>query len=91
MLKKIRADPENFIYEEGGWRAFFDDSDAEEGAEDEDDDSVFDSEEGVEEEDEEDEDSEFDESELYDEDEELGDPEDEEDDGEEGAINRRGV
>ena len=26
LLKKIRADPENFIYEEKGWKAFFTDT-----------------------------------------------------------------
>jgi len=80
LLKKIRQDPENFIYEEGGWRAFFDDSEGEENESDAEDDSEFNSEE----EEENEEESEFDESELYDEDEELEDLEEEEDDFEEG-------
>ena len=44
LLKRIRADPEGFIYEEGGWRSFADDGDeVQEDDDSEQDDSVFDS------------------------------------------------
>ena len=74
LLKKIRSDPEAFMREENGWRAFFSDSDhpneAEElGSEESD---FQEGEEGeVEGEAEGDDDDDFDEDDEYDEDDEL--------------------
>lgn len=64
LLKKIREDPNSFIYKEGGWRAFFEDSDEVSEESESDADSEF-KEEDEKEESEED-DSEYDEEELND-------------------------
>lgn len=88
LLKKIRTDPENFIREEKGWKAFFSDTEEEEQeeAEGESSDSEFKSEEEEEEEEEDDEeDGDDDEDDDdFDEDEELDDLVDDE-----GELTRR--
>jgi len=88
VLKKIRQDPEKFIYEEGGWGAFFDDMDEGDQESLDSDDSEFASD--VEDDEEDEDDSEFDEDDLVDEDEELDDleDEDEDDDLDEGKLIR---
>ena len=53
LLKKIRGDPEKFLYEEKGWKAFFTDTEELEEEQAESEDSEFQSEEEEEEEDEE--------------------------------------
>ena len=83
ILKKIRENPKDFIYEDGGWRQFYDDEDDQDNQElrEEDNESSFDEAEYEDEEDEYHEDGELDdlEEEEEDEEEEFSDETDPED------------
>ena len=84
LLKRIRADPEGFIYEEGGWRSFADDDADQAGSDDEESgDSEFDSADMAADKEDDDElsDDDDDDDDVSDEDKKGGSDDDESDDG----------